>query len=120
MRAWLANAPLQALNPTALRCRAHHVRSAKYGLLTGWSMAGARVSRAVLAVVMASSMTLAGCFGGGEVGEDSLTPWDSGYNYIDTPSSYEDPRNFTVGAPFSNDTWGNSTWTVYGLSLIHI
>ena len=77
-------------------------------------MAGARVSRVVLAVMMVSSMTLAGCFGGGEVGEDSLAPWDSGYNYIDTPSSYEDPRNFTVGAPFSNDTWGNSTWTVYG------
>ena len=70
--------------------------------------------RTVLAAIMVASMAFVGCLGGGESVEDSTVPWDSDYQYIDLPSSYEDPRNFTVAAPFSNATWGNASWTVYG------
>ena len=77
-------------------------------------MAGRSRTRTVLAVMMVASMSLAGCFGGGESDGEGTTPWDSGYHYIDLPSSYEDPRDFTVGDPFLNATWGNASWTVYG------
>jgi hypothetical protein len=70
--------------------------------------------RTVLAAIMIASMAFVGCLGGGESVEDSTVPWDLDYQYIDLPSSYEDPRNFTVAAPFSNTTWGNASWTVYG------
>ena len=60
-------------------------------------MAGRSRSRTVLAVMMVTSMSLAGCFGGGESDGEGTAPWDSGYHYIDLPSSYEDPRDFTVG-----------------------
>ena len=77
-------------------------------------MTGRSRSRTVLAVMMVASMTLAGCFGGGESEGEDTASWDSGYHYIDLPSSHEDPRNFTVGDPFTNTTWGNASWTVYG------
>ena len=86
-------------------------------------MVGQSRTRVFLAVMMVTSMTLAGCFGGGETESESSAPWDTGYHYIDAPSSYEDPRDFVVGNPFSNETWGNASWTVYGnehLSHIHI
>ena len=36
--------------------------------------------------------------------------WDSEYYLIEPPETHEDPRNFTVGHPNKNETWGNASW----------
>ncbi len=69
---------------------------------------------AVLALVIIGQM-LAGCFGDGDDLEDIfLPPWDTDMAYLELPHSHDDARNFTVGDPFSNATWGNASWSVYG------
>ena len=84
-------------------------------------MLGGEQSRTVFAVMMVCSMTLAGCFGGSESEDIESTPWDQGMEYVDSPLSHTDScsstpcvRPFTVGDSFSNDTWGNSSWAVFG------
>ena len=76
-------------------------------------MPSARVTRPLAAIAMTVVMTLAGCLGGVGTGDDAIQ-WDVDYYYIDPPYTYEDARNFTVADPLNNETWGNSSWTVYG------
>ena len=45
---------------------------------------------------------------------DEIPNWDKDMNYVDDPSSHEDSRNFIVANPIYNETWGNSSWAVFG------
>lgn len=56
----------------------------------------------------------AGCLEGGESAEESIIDWDEGLIYIDNPSSHEDSREFVIGSAIDNETWGNSSWAVFG------
>tara|TARA_B100001559_G_scaffold321061_1_gene335895 strand:- start:4816 stop:6249 length:1434 start_codon:yes stop_codon:yes gene_type:complete len=56
----------------------------------------------------------AGCLEGRESAEESIIDWDEGLIYIDNPSSHEDSREFVIGSAIDNETWGNSSWAVFG------
>ena len=56
----------------------------------------------------------AGCLEVGESAEESIIDWDEGLIYIDNPSSHEDSREFVIGSAIDNETWGNSSWAVFG------
>jgi hypothetical protein len=56
----------------------------------------------------------AGCLEGGESAEESIIDWDEGLIYIDNPSNHEDSRDFVIGSAIDNETWGNSSWAVFG------
>jgi len=76
-------------------------------------MPSSEVSRTLAAISMAIITTLAGCIEESQT-QGNVLPWDLDYYLIDPPSTYEDYRNFTVAHPYNNETWGNSSWTVYG------
>ena len=74
-----------------------------------------RILNGIVFAIVISSQMLAGCFGdGGDLEEIITLPWDTGMSYLELPESHEDARNFSVGDPFSNATWGNASWSVYG------
>ena len=74
-----------------------------------------RILNGVGFAIVISSQMLAGCFGdGGDLEEILQPPWDIGMSYLELPGSHDDARNFSVGDPFSNTTWGNASWSVYG------
>ena len=56
----------------------------------------------------------AGCLEVGESAEESIIDWERGLIYIDNPSSHEDSREFVIGSAIDNETWGNSSWAVFG------
>ena len=67
----------------------------------------------LIALSTALVMILPGCLEESiliEEGED----WDSDYYLIEPPETHEDPRNFTVGHPSKNETWGNASLIVFG------
>ena len=75
--------------------------------------------RMFAALLMSTVMATAGCLSylDGSQAKVSGASWDDQYYLIDPPWSYDDSRNFTVGDPFENDTWGNSSWAVFGNEL---
>ncbi len=56
----------------------------------------------------------AGCLDEGESAEESKIDWNEGMIYIESPSSHEDSREFAIGSAINNETWGNSSWAVFG------
>ena len=56
----------------------------------------------------------AGCLDEGASTEESIIDWDDGMMYIESPSSHEDSREFVIGSGINNETWGNSSWAVFG------
>ena len=84
-------------------------------------MRGTSAAHIALVALMLASTSLSGCFGDVTDSEESGPDWDAGMEYVDSPSSHTDScastpciRPFTAGDPFSNDTWGNSSWAVFG------
>jgi hypothetical protein len=56
----------------------------------------------------------AGCLDEGGSAEEPITDWDDGMAYIESPGSHEDSREFAIGSAINNETWGNSSWAVFG------
>ena len=56
----------------------------------------------------------AGCLDEGESTEETIIDWDDGMMYIESPSGHEDSREFIIGSGNNNETWGNSSWAVFG------
>ena len=57
---------------------------------------------------------MAGCLEVVESEMEGEIDWDKEMIYIDDPSTHDDSRDFIVSSPFSNDTWGNASWAVFG------
>ena len=76
-------------------------------------MQAVRTSRTLAAIAISAIMLMSGCVEKSQSDEKG-PDWDLEYYLIDPPSSYDDPRNFTVTHPWENVTWGNSSWAVYG------
>jgi len=76
----------------------------------------ARASRVVnfFCILIVSGTVFAGCFGDSEIVENEIIDWDSGLFYIENPENFEDSREFIVGNPYDNQTWGNASWAVFG------
>ena len=45
---------------------------------------------------------------------DEIPNWDKDMDYVDDPNSHDDSRNFVVENPIYNETWGNSSWAIFG------
>ncbi|MDC0040488.1 hypothetical protein OAJ11_01570, partial [Candidatus Poseidoniales archaeon] len=75
-----------------------------------------RSGRVACAALMVLTMSFAGCLGGGSSSDsgETIPDWDKDMSYIDDPVSHSDARFFDVAAPFSNQTWGNASWAVFG------
>ena len=68
-----------------------------------------------IAFLVIISTFSAGCFEKGEESEEgALVDWDKGLMYIDDPLTHDDPRDFVVASGVKNETWGNSSWAVFG------
>ena len=68
-----------------------------------------------IAFLIIISTFSAGCFEKGEESEEgALVDWDKGLMYIDDPLTHDDPRDFIVASAVKNETWGNSSWAVFG------
>ena len=68
-----------------------------------------------IAFLVIISTFSAGCFEKGEESEEgALVDWDKGLMYIDDPLTHDDPRDFIVASAVKNETWGNSSWAVFG------
>ena len=75
-----------------------------------------RSGRVACAVLMVITMSFAGCLSGGSSSStiDPVPDWDKDMVYVDDPMGHEDARFFEVASPFSNQSWGNSSWAVFG------
>tara|TARA_B100001996_G_scaffold258524_2_gene201046 strand:- start:4225 stop:5667 length:1443 start_codon:yes stop_codon:yes gene_type:complete len=67
-----------------------------------------------IAFLIIISTFSAGCFEKGEESEETIVDWDKGLMYIDDPLTHDDPRDFIVASAVKNETWGNSSWAVFG------
>jgi len=67
-----------------------------------------------IAFLIIISTFSAGCFEKGEESEETIVDWDKGLMYIDDPLTHDDPRDFVVASGVKNETWGNSSWAVFG------
>ena len=76
-----------------------------------------RSGRVACAILMVITMSFAGCLSGGS-SSSTIGPvpdWDKDMVYVDDPMGHEDARFFEVASPFSNQSWGNSSWAVFGM-----
>ena len=75
-----------------------------------------RSGRVACAALMVITVSFAGCLSSGNQTSsgDSIPDWDKDMVYVDDPMGHEDARMFDVGSPFSNQSWGNSSWAVFG------
>lgn len=65
-------------------------------------------------ILIVSSTVFAGCFGDSEIVENEIIEWDADFMYVENPGTYEDSREFVVGNPYNNESWGNASWAVFG------
>ena len=87
--------------------------SAIYGTMLRAIMArGGRVVN-FFCILIVSSTVFAGCFGDSEIVKNEIMDWDVGLSYIENPGTFEDSREFVVGNPYDNQTWGNASWAVF-------
>merc|ERR1712078_399256 len=72
--------------------------------------------RVLSASIMVLTMSLAGCLGGINSSNNTtqIPDWDKEMTYIDDPITHSDSRFFDVSDPFLNQSWGNSSWAVFG------
>ena len=75
-----------------------------------------RSGRVTCAALMVFTMSFAGCLSSGSSSSqsDSIPDWDKDMIYVDNPMGHSDARYFEVSSPFSNQSWGNSSWAVFG------
>ena len=75
-----------------------------------------RSGRVACAALMVFTMSFAGRLSSGSSSSpsDSIPDWDKDMIYVDNPMGHSDARYFEVSSPFSNQSWGNSSWAVFG------
>ena len=57
---------------------------------------------------------MAGCLDSSDKIFEEEIDWDKNLIYVEDPLTHEDAREFIVGSPSTNDTWGESFWAVFG------
>ena len=65
-------------------------------------------------VLIVFSTAMAGCLDSSDKIFEEEIDWDKNLIYLEDPLTHEDAREFIVGSPSTNDTWGESFWAVFG------
>ena len=65
-------------------------------------------------VLIVFSTAMAGCLEASETIFEQENDWDKNLIYVEDPLNHEDARQFLVGSPSTNDTWGEAFWAVFG------
>ena len=65
-------------------------------------------------VLIVFSTAMAGCLDSSDKIFEEEIDWDKNLIYLEDPLTHEDAREFIVGSPSTNDTWGQSFWPVFG------